>query len=148
MGIVGFNFLKINAEIKNMLKGKINISNNVSIKDVEKKKLVLGKSEQDGLRFIFEFNTKYMDDAKKDLAVIELGGEIVWVDEAKNIKKYHDQWKKEKKMPKEVMLQVLNTCLSKCNIESLKLSQEFNLPPPVPLPKVNMDQKATQTYIG
>ena len=65
-----------------------------------------------------------------------------------NLDKYLEQWKKEKKMPKDVMLQILNLALTKCNIESLKISQQFNLPPPIPLPKINMDEKAAQSYIG
>jgi len=148
MGVIGFNILKLKAEVFEPLSGKVNISNNISIKDVEKKKLVLGNSSQEGLRIIFEFTTKYMKDSKKDSAKIDIGGEVIFADEEKNLKTYFDQWKKEKKMPKEVMLQILNIALTKCNIESLKLSQQFNLPPPIPLPKINMDEKAARSYIG
>ena len=47
-------------------------------------------------------------------------------------------WKKSKKVPKEMMASVLNNLLSKCNVEALILSREINLPPPVQLPKVNV----------
>jgi hypothetical protein len=37
------------------------------------------------------------------------------------------------------MSAILNTVLTKCNIEALILSQEVNLPSPIPLPKVKVD---------
>ena len=45
-------------------------------------------------------------------------------------------WKKNKAIPKEAMTAVINTALTKCNIQALILSQQVNLPPPIPLPKV------------
>ena len=41
--IVGFNFNKVNVERKEAAKGKISISNNVAIKDIEQKELPFGK---------------------------------------------------------------------------------------------------------
>jgi hypothetical protein len=52
MAIIGFNLLKINTEVKEPLLGKVNISNNVAIKDVEKKEITFGSNKQDILRFI------------------------------------------------------------------------------------------------
>jgi len=47
-----------------------------------------------------------------------------------------DEWKKAKRVPKDVMTSILNTVLTRCNIEALILSQAVNLPPPIPLPSV------------
>ena len=149
MSVIGMNFYKISAEIKEPLMGKINITNNITIKDVEKKKIVAGTMEQEALRFMFEFNTNYQREDKTDAAVLVIAGDVIFSDDPKVLKKHHDQWKKEKKMPQDVMLHVLNVALTKCNIESLKLSQLFNLPPPIPLPKVNIDEGASNNnYIG
>ena len=46
MPIVGFNFTKIDVERKGgNISGKVNISNNISIKNVEIKDLALGKTK-------------------------------------------------------------------------------------------------------
>ena len=76
-------------------------------------------------------------------------GEILYHEDPKKVKEIIADWKKDKKLPKELMALMLNTILSKCNIQALILSQEVNLPSPIPLPKVqvNADQK-DKNYIG
>ena len=132
MVIVGLNFKKIELERKDIVKGNIKINNNVSIKSVEEKDLALGKAKQSGLNFIFEFVSKY----EPDVGEIKLIGDVLFLDEPKRIKELSAQWKKDKKIDKDVMADVLNNVLNKCNIQALILSQDINLPPPIPLPKV------------
>jgi hypothetical protein len=135
MTIVGFSFNKIEVEKKENVPGKINISNNVSVKDVTNTDLSLGSEKQKAIKFVFEFQSKY----EPDLGKILLGGEVLFLEEASKIKKILDEWKKEKRIDKEIMGAVLNAVLTKCNIEALLLSQEVNLPSPIPLPKVSME---------
>ena len=137
MAVVGFNFTKIDAEKKEFVKGKININNNVSIKEVEEKDLFLGNQKQKVLSFTFEFISKY----DPDIGSIRLIGEVLFMDDSKNVKEILDGWKKDKRLPKETMTNILNTILSKCNVEALILSERINLPPPIPLPKVQVGQK-------
>ncbi len=140
MVIVGFNFTKISIEKTAPVKGKININNNISITSVEKTELELGTSEQSALRFGFEFTSQY----NPKVGLIDLRGEILYLEEVKKIKEIVEKWKKEKKVPKEIMAEVLNQTLIKCNIQALILSKDLNLPPPIPLPKVKMDNQPTQ----
>ncbi len=144
MAIVGFNFTKINVERKDVQKGKINISNNVAIKDIKPTDISLGKEKQNALKFIFEFNSKY--DPK--IGNILLGGDLMFLGDTKKIKETQDGWKKDKSVPKDIMTSILNTVLAKCNIQALILSQEVNLPPPVPLPKVQTTDVQEKKYIG
>ncbi len=137
MTIVGFNFTHINVEKDSSAKGKINISNNVSVKDVETADLFLGDQKQNGLKFIFNFISTY----EPKFGKIELKGEIMFVDDEKKIKEVMDEWKKNKKVKKEIMTGIFNTILTKCNIQSLILSQTVNLPPPIPMPKVSDKKK-------
>ena len=134
MTIVGFNFTSLNAEKKDAIKGKISINNNVVIKDVEEKDLSLGMSKQQSLRFIFEFISKY----DPNVGSITLTGDVLFIEEAKKIKEIIAGWKKNKKLPKEVTSKVLNTVLGKCNVQALILSEQINLPPPIPLPRVQV----------
>lgn len=136
MTIVGFNFTKISAEKKTPLKGKINISNNVSIKDVHNADLSLGQAKQEGIRFVFLFKSTY----DPDIGSIELGGDVLFIGDKARTKKILDTWKKDKQVPQEEMTAILNTVLSKCNVEALLISREVNLPPPIPMPKINTEQ--------
>jgi hypothetical protein len=143
MAVIGFNFNKITVEKKEINKGKVNISNNVAIKNIEQKDISLGKDKQDALKFKFEFTSKY----EPGLGSILLGGDVLFLTDAKKSKEVLDGWKKDKKVPKEIMANILNTVLSRCNIQALILSQEVNLPPPIPMPKVKVGDK-TKEYIG
>ena len=67
---------------------------------------------------------------------------------SKKTKEILASWKKDKKVPKELMAGLLNTILTKCNIQALILSQEINLPAPIPLPKVQIAQQSEKNYIG
>ena len=137
MTIVGFNFTKLEAEKKEGVKGKINISNNVSINKVGEKSLSITDEKQKVLAFTFEFTSKY----DPDLGSIKITGDVLNMDSPAKAKEILDGWKKDKRLPKEIMTDVLNTILNKCNIQALILSEQVNLPPPIPLPKVQVGQK-------
>ena len=57
--IVGFGFTKIHAEKIEGVKGKIEINNNVLIRNVEESDLSLGNEKQKALKFIFEFTSSF-----------------------------------------------------------------------------------------
>lgn len=138
MTIIGFNFTKISVEKKpKSALGKINISNNISITNVEEKELALGKAKQKAILFTFKFNSKY----EPAIGEIELIGNITFVADPAKVAEISDSWKKDKKIPKEVMTAVINTALNKCNIQALILSRDINLPPPIPLPKIKTKTK-------
>lgn len=141
MPIVGFNFLKISAEKKNAIapEGKVNIANDVSIKDVEEANF--GKNK--GLKLTYSFSSNY----NPDLGKIELEGDVFFTDKEKVVKDMLDSWKKNKKLPEEVMINILDFLLIKCNTQSIILSKDLNLPPPIPFPKVDRS-KAGKEYIG
>jgi hypothetical protein len=63
------------------------------------------------------------------------------MEETKKINSIMAEWKKEQKVDKDIMTPLLNTVLTKCNIQALILSQHVNLPPPIPLPKVDVSAK-------
>lgn len=132
VGIIGFNLNKIEVERSPSVKGKIGIRNNVQIKDVQKADLFLGKSKQESLKISFEYTSIYEPKAGKVLLL----GDVVAVDEAEKVKEATDSWKKNKKLPKEMMAPILNSILSKCTIQAILLTKEVGLPSPVPLPKV------------
>ena len=132
MTVISFSFTKINTERIKPIKGKLNISNNVSIKDVKSFDLKLGKSKEKALRFDFKFEAVY----NPKIGNIELLGEIVYLGKEEKIKETEKLWKKDKKIPKDIVEEIMSNILSKCNIEAILMSREIGLPPPIPLPKV------------
>ena len=141
--IVGFGFTKLSAEKHESAKGKIDINNNVSIKNVVEDDLSFGKEKHNVLKFIFEFTSKY----EPSIVAILFEGELLYMEDPKKVKEILASWKKDKKIPKEIMAGLLNTILTKCNVQALILSQDINLPPPIPLPKVQIAQQE-KSYIG
>ena len=142
--IVGFGFTKLSVEKNSAPKGKVDINNNVTIKDVQEDNFSLGKDKQDVLRFIFEFTSKY----EPAIGTILFEGELLYLEDTKKVKEILSSWKKDKKIPKEIMAGLLNTILTKCNVQALILSQEVNLPPPIPMPKVQLAEQVEKNYIG
>lgn len=134
MSVVGLTFNKVLVEKHGPAKGKIQVNNNVILKDVEKSDLGLAGAKQGAVKFHFEFTAKY----EPKLADMLLVGVLTYVEKPEMINQILDQWKKEKKVPKEVMTTVLNTVFTRCNIEALILSREVSLPPPIPLPKIQL----------
>jgi hypothetical protein len=135
--IVGFGFTKLSAEKNANSKGKIEINNNVTIKSVEEADVPLGRDKQAALKIVFNFISKY----SPDMGSINFEGEIIYMADGKKGKEIVASWKKDKKLPKDLMAPILNTVLTRCNIKALILSQEVNLPPPIPLPKVSLEPK-------
>ena len=130
---MGINFTKLNAERNSGSKGKINISNNVAITDVEEIKLGFAGKNQKSLKFFFKFESKY----EPSIGNISIEGNLIYLSEDKKADEYLAQWKKDKKLDPTVMTVLLNNILNKCNIEALILSKEMGLPAPIPLPKIN-----------
>jgi len=134
MGVVGLQFNKIVVEKFSPVKGKITVNNNVTVTDVEKSDLALGTAKQNAAKFHFEFKANY----EPKIAVLTFNGYLTFFDKPEAVKEIVDGWKKDKKVPKEVMGSVLNTILSRCNVEAMIFAREVNLPPPIPLPKVQV----------
>ncbi|MBI4141922.1 hypothetical protein HY484_03285 [Candidatus Woesearchaeota archaeon] len=134
MSVVGIQFNKIVIDKKNPAKGKVNVNNNVAVKDVHKTDLTFGSAKQNALQFDFEFKVHY----DPGIADLTFNGFLTYFEKPETIEEILKSWKKDKKIPKEVMTPVLNSILAKCNIEALLLSREVNLPPPMPMPKVDL----------
>lgn len=137
MGVVGFNLTKINVERKKFGEGKVSIDNNLSLKDLTERNLGgIGKTKQMGIDFGFEFKVQYLAESKETFASMSLEGDVLYVEEATKVKALVEDWKKNKNVDKEILTQVMNMAMAKCNIAAIMISREINMPPPIPLPKV------------
>jgi len=130
--IVGFNFTKILVEKKASIKGKVDIKNNVTVTNAESADLSIGTTKEKAVKFSFEFTSDY----SPSIGQILLNGELLFMSEPAKRDEILKNWKKNKQMPKDIVGDILNTILMRCNVEALLLSRDVNLPPPIPMPKV------------
>ncbi|MBS3154937.1 hypothetical protein J4404_00375 [Candidatus Woesearchaeota archaeon] len=149
MPILGFNITKINAEKKAEITSKIDIASDLKITKVSEDKVFLDKA-QAALRFDFEFMVNY----KPEIANINLGGFVLYMEGEEKAKKILDAWKKNKTLEPELMEKLFNSILLRCNIKTLIMTQELNLPPHVRLPIVVSEKESKEikdkkdNYIG
>lgn len=134
MTIVGLQFDKIVVDRTDVPTGKMSVKNNIVIKDIDKKDFSTNKIKQFVLLFKFEYVAEY----EPKIAKITLNGTTTWLDQEAKIDEIAKGWKKDKKIPKDVMTPLLNNILNRCNIEALILAREVNLPPPIQLPRITV----------
>jgi hypothetical protein len=135
MTVIGFSFTKMNVEKFTPVKGKISINNNVGVTSVEETKLDIN-TDKKPLKLVFEFTSTY----DPGVAKILLAGEVIYLAPKEKAEEALKNWKKNKKLDKDIMANVLNNVLAKCNVEALILSKDMNLPPPMPMPKVGIKE--------
>ncbi len=146
MPVVGLVIRNITARKMEDFIGPAQISNNANIKEIAEQNLVaIGRPS---LKISFEYKSDYQTDKKKSFAEIVINGDVFFADGLGE--KVVDGWKKDKKLPELVNLNVINSILHKCMIESLGLSEKLQLPPPVALPFAQAQQQkpAESRYIG
>ena len=131
MNILNITFNSINAERKGVPKGPISVSNNINIDDVEQVKIGLDETKS-SIKVAFTYKTQY----SSDFAFLQIKGEVLIIEEAKEAKKMVDKWKKDKTLEAEAARKLLNNVMNKCSMETILLSRELGLPSPIPLPSI------------
>jgi hypothetical protein len=132
MALLGFHFNRIIAEKTGAASGKIKVNNNIVITKVQEAKLNMGDTKQSAVEFTFQFMAKYMP----DMGSITLDGAVVYTAPQEKVKEILTKWGKEKKLTPDVLEDVYNHVLAKCNVEALVLGRDMQLPPHIQLPKV------------
>ena len=140
MTIVKINVHKVTAE-RNLeaRSGQIKINNNVTLKEVED--MSFAAEGKRGLKFTFAFSCSY----DPDLGKINVEGQVLYVNDELIINNVKKGWDKDKKIPMDIMEEVINAALHKGNIQAIKISEDISLPSPLPLPKVNRAPEGNQT---
>lgn len=134
MKIIGFNLSKILAEKKEKTEGKIQINQNINIKEVIKDKIPISQNEILSVKFVFTV------DYSEDFAKLEFEGNVLLLPEKEELKVFLKSWK-DKKVPDEFRTPLFNFIMSKCNIKALNLEEELSLPHHIPLPRLNPEGK-------
>jgi hypothetical protein len=111
---------------------KLKINSNLNVDKVQKAKVNVGNSKQAGIEYSFRFRTNYEPGVGK----IQMEGAVVYIGPADKVKKTLDMWKKDKKLPDDMVKEVYDYLLAKCNVQALVLGRDMGLPPQIKLPKV------------
>lgn len=146
MPVVGMIIKNIKAEREDKIEGGIKVDNQTNLRNVKEKELPA--INQKGLAVEFEFTAKY-ESGKKNAAKITISGDVFYISEDQD--KILKQWKKDKKMPDEVNIEIINAVLRKCLTKSISISEDLQLPPPIPLPfasKETPKETKETRYIG
>lgn len=143
MEIIGFFIKDVSAKREEEIKLPLNINNKTSIKEVGE--IDVKAINKKSLKISFEFETEYKHQNKK-MGEIKISGHILFLH--KNHTKILNSWKKEKKLPEDVNIFLVNHILRKCIIKSIVLADELSLPSPVPLPVARAPKKGDTKYIG
>ena len=144
--IVGFSIKSIFAERKSIPRGRIDINSSPKIVSVSKSKKGFLKKNKP-LNIEFEFLTRY----EPKIGEMKINGNVFYV--GKKMKDIMKMWNKEKKLPKEVDMEIKNFLFRKCLSIGLNLSENMQLPPPLIFPRVVpkklvSNKKADLRYIG
>ncbi len=135
MQIIGFNFTKISAERFEMPKRgpsvqEKKVTTNIEFSDVQKEKFDL--LSEDVVRVHFSSTISY----EPKLASISFTGFLVLKLDKKQMAELLKSWK-DKKIPPEMNLSLLNLVLQKSTIKALQLEEELNLQPHFGLPRIS-----------
>ncbi|MEM7826957.1 MAG: hypothetical protein QXQ40_01895 [Candidatus Aenigmatarchaeota archaeon] len=137
--VLGLTFKSVNG-VKKEIEEKSNISVNSTpmIKSIDEKKIdILPKKI---LAIEFEFKTTY----EPDIGSINLVGELLY--QANDNEKVLKEWKKNKRLPEEIAVPILNVIFKRCLTKIIALADDLQLPPPVMFPVVK--PKKEQEYVG
>ena len=135
MPTLGISFKSIQAYVNRSAKpiGNISVNSTPIIKDIEE-----SKAGPAGIKNIitvqFEFKTIY----EPNIGNISLSGELLYqTDKIKDILK---EWKKNKRLPSEVAVPILNAIFRRCLSKIISLSEDLQLPPPIRFPVVKQKE--------
>lgn len=129
MAIVGFNFTRTNIErTKPITKGE-KIATVLKLVEARKEKLGIVTV----LKFLFEYEIKYGEVGKADLA-----GEVLYSEKEENLDSILKYFNDAKQLPPNLKVSVLNAIFYKCNLKVLTLSEGVGLPPHFQIPSVKI----------
>ena len=144
MTVLGHNITKLNAERKALASKKIDINSTPTVTDVKEKSIDVSGLTGDK-RTVLGINFEFQTDYKPSIGKIAIAGEVIYTGD--DNKKIVAEWKKNKKLPAVVDIEIKNFLLRKCLLIGVNVSQEMQLPPPLVIPIIK-PKKDQPNYIG
>ncbi|NOX71981.1 MAG: hypothetical protein GXO64_04790 [Candidatus Micrarchaeota archaeon] len=129
MPIIGLSFKEIEGKRgEEPVRGDLKANSSPVIKNV--KEVDVPSLKKKALAINFDFNTRY----EPNVGNVRIGGELLYLTE-KN-KEILDLWAKDKKLPDDASITILNYLFRKCLLKVANIAEELQLPLPLAMPKI------------
>ena len=135
MKIIGFNLTKVLSEKKEESPSKVEINQNIDIKNISQESIPITKEPI--LKLDFTFSINYSG----NFAKTEFEGIMLIIPENNELKEVLKSWK-DKKISEEIRIPAFNFIMSKCNVKALSLADDLNLPYHIPMPRIDPQKKS------
>ncbi len=145
MPIVGFRFTSLEGKRLEDTKTETQIKVNSTPRVTMLKEVDIPTFRDKALSLDFEFTTTY----EPKLAEIKIKGNILYL--SKDNESVLKSWKKDKKLPDEMNIEILNNLFRKCLVKISSIAEDLQLPPPLQMPRVRVkdDTEGKGTgYVG
>lgn len=126
MPVIGMNLKTIEAKKHENITGPVKVNSKMDIRNVKEQDLPALNSK--GLSIDFNFETKYLNEKNKNIAEINMDGNVIFMGKEKD--KILKNWKKDKTLPEDIKFQVIRLVSDKCSKKAIILSDDLQLPPP------------------
>jgi hypothetical protein len=129
MPVIGFAFNSFEGtREKTKASGEIKVNSTPSITGV--KELALPNFKEKALGISWEFTTSY----EPHIGTLKVTGEVLYM--TKDNKPILARWKKDKTLPDEQSVEVLNHLFRRCLLKTANMADDLQLPPPLNFPLV------------
>ena len=135
MGIININYSKLNVEKTGNTNQKLSINTVPKIEDVKEGNLNAFGNKSEILNIKFSFRSTF----NPDVAKLDIEGNMIYT--GKDNKKSLESWGKNKSMPEEEHMEIINHLFKTAGIKALQLSEMVGIPPVIALPKVTKAKK-------
>ncbi len=129
MPILGNQINNIEAK-RGELERELSIRSHVEVLDVTKKVVNVIEESKDLINFKFKFSVEYSENT-----AIYLIGTIFYTDDEKKMADIISKWKKDKKLPLETVLPILNHAMEIGYTNAIPIAEKLRLPSPLKMPK-------------
>jgi hypothetical protein len=133
---------------------------NIQLKSIEARRYIDHKERPKQVRIDHNSNVTHIYDIKDNQATIDfqytasygpigmvkLEGSLIFEDE--NAGKISTNWKSTRKMPNEIAGQIHTAIMHTCVPETVGISKDLGLPPPIPLPQVRLGSNTKKGQFG
>ncbi len=136
MPIVGSQITSIAGTRGERSKEEIKINTNAELKNVSKRELKIGGKKQTVVNIDFIFSVTYGEKFGK----IDISGSLLYDSDKKEIDEVIKGWKKNKKLPEETTVKVMNAIIELGLVQSVPISVSLQLPPPLRFPRVRVQE--------
>lgn len=137
MKLIGFKFIKINAEKIGEMPGELKIETSLDILSILETNSDTIKTNEQLIEVIFDYGLSY----EPSYAKINFSGKILLSVDYKLSREIIKEWK-TKQIPVDFKVALFNLIIKKSSVKAFTLEEELNLPYHLPFPSIGKPKEA------